>query len=85
MKKAPGDSAPEAEIPKGIEMNKTIISIPFHGTSILALEEDGTQWVSPRHACDSIGIDWKNQHSKLNAKPWARVVLKTTRDAEAQP
>lgn len=60
--------------------SNSIVSIPFHGTTILAIEKDGDQWVAPRHACDSIGIDWKNQHSKLKSKPWARVVLMTTRD-----
>lgn len=62
-------------------MSTNIIAIPFHGTQILAIEEDDTQWISPRHVCDSIGIDWKNQHSKLNSKSWARVVLKTTHDS----
>lgn len=65
-------------------MSKAIVSIPFHETQIIALEEDGTHWVSPRHVCASIGIDWKNQHSKLNAKSWACVVLKTTHDSSGR-
>lgn len=65
-------------------MSDNIIAIPFHETQIIAMNEGGTQWISPRHVCDSIGIDWKNQHSKLNSKSWARVVLKTTHDSSGR-
>lgn len=58
-------------------MSEDIVSIPFHETQIIALEEDGTQWVSLRHACDSIGIDVENQRRKLKAKSWAVAVMKT--------
>lgn len=58
--------------------NNTIVSIPFHGAEILALEADGTQWVAPRHVCETAGIAWQPQHDKLRAKPWAVVTQKMT-------
>lgn len=58
-------------------MSHSIVAIPFHETQIIAIEEDGTKWVSIRHACDSIGIDVENQRRKLKAKPWAVAVMKT--------
>lgn len=59
-------------------MSTNIVSIPFHETQIIAIEEDGTQWVSARHVCESIGLDWSRQRKKLDAKSWAVVALKAT-------
>ena len=58
--------------------NNTIVSIPFHGGTILALEADGAQWVAPRHVCDTAGIAWQPQHDKLRSKSWAVVTQKVT-------
>lgn len=65
-------------------MSTNIVSIPFHETQILALEEDGTQWISARHVCDSIGLDWSRQRKKLEAKTWACVALKATHDSSGR-
>lgn len=63
-------------------MNTQLVSIPVPGAGapIMAVQHDGTEWAAARHICDSLGIDWKSQHRKLESKTWARVVMMTTHD-----
>lgn len=49
------------------------VSVPG-AAPIMAVQQDGTEWVSPNHICDALGIDWKSQHRKLHGKPWACMV-----------
>lgn len=65
-------------------MSNTIVSIPFHGTKIIALDENGAQWISPRHVCDAIGLAFSKQLQKLKSKSWACVSLKDTRDSSGR-
>lgn len=65
-------------------MSTDIVSIPFHGAQIIALEDDETRWVSPRHVCETIGIAFSKQLQKLKSKSWARVSLKDTRDSSGR-
>lgn len=67
-------------------MNNQLVTIPVPGTSnpIMAVQKDGTEWVAARHICDSLGIDWKSQHRKLESKAWARVVMMTTHDSSGR-
>lgn len=60
----------------------TLATVPVAGTSatLTAIEKDGTQWASAKHVCDALGVDWKTQHRKLKDKPWACMVIMTTRD-----
>ena len=53
----------------------TLIQIPFHGTAIHALSDEGKPLVSLRHACEAIGVDPEGQRRKLKEKTWARAVL----------
>lgn len=63
-------------------MNDQLVTIPVPGANrpIMAVQNDGTEWVAARHICDSLGIDWKSQHRKLKDKTWASVVMMTTHD-----
>ena len=67
-------------------MSSKLATIPVPGTStpIMAVQHDDTEWVAARHICDSLGIDWKSQHRKLDSKPWARVVIMTTHDSSGR-
>ena len=67
-------------------MNNQLVTIPVPGanTPIMAVQHDGTEWAAARHICDSLGIDWKSQHRKLESKNWARVVMMTTTAADGK-
>ncbi|WP_306592913.1 phage antirepressor N-terminal domain-containing protein [Corynebacterium striatum] len=67
-------------------MDNKLVTIPVPGTSnpIMAVQHDGTEWAAARHICDSLGIDWKSQHRKLESKNWARVVMMTTTAADGK-
>lgn len=56
--------------------NLVPVSVPG-AAPIMAVQQDGTEWASPNHICDALGIDWKSQHRKLNAKKWACMVKMT--------
>lgn len=67
-------------------MNNQLVTIPVPGASspIMAVQKDGTEWAAARHICDSLGIDWKSQHRKLESKSWAVVVMMTTTAADGK-
>lgn len=67
-------------------MNNQLVTIPVPGTSnpIMAVQNDGTEWVSAKHVCDALGIDWKSQHRKLDSKPWSVMVMMTTTAADGK-
>lgn len=65
-------------------MSTNIVSIPFHETQIIAIEEDGTQWIALRHVCESMGIAFSRQLRKLKEKTWARCVLKDTTGSDGK-
>lgn len=59
----------------------TLVEIPFHGTTITAMSDQGKALASLRHLCDGIGVDFSGQIAKLKKKSWACVVLNSTHDA----
>lgn len=56
----------------------TLVEIPFHGTTIHAINDEGKPLVSLRHACESISVDYSGQLKKLRNKSWATVVFNST-------
>ena len=61
-------------------MSTTLVQIPFHSTTITAMSDEGKPLVSLRHMCESIGVDFAGQFTKLKKKAWACVVLNSTHD-----
>ncbi len=57
------------------------ISVPGTDRQIMATLVDGKPLVSPRHACDAMGIDWSAQRKRLNSTKWAAVVMIATPSA----
>jgi hypothetical protein len=55
-------------------MNTQLISVPFHGQSLLATLVNDVPHVAMKPICENIGIDWKSQHRKITTHP----VLKST-------
>lgn len=50
-----------------------VVHIPFHGSEILAVEEDGKPYIILKPAIEHIGLDYSWQLQKLKAKSWATV------------
>ena len=67
-------------------MNNKLVTIPVPGTSnpIMAVQHDGTEWAAARHICESLGIDWAGQFTKLKKKSWARVELISMHDSSGR-
>lgn len=41
------------------------IEVPFHGDTLLTVEQDGQPFVAIKPICERFGMDWKSQHRKL--------------------
>lgn len=67
-------------------MNNQLVTIPVPGTStpIMAVQNDGTEWVAARHICNALGIEWSAQRNKLKGKAWATVALIDTVGADGK-
>lgn len=64
--------------------NNTIVSIPFHGTTITAAEVDGTPQVALRPACESMGLSYSGQYDRLKRTAWACVRVTRTHDSSGR-
>lgn len=62
----------------------TLVEIPFKSTTITAMSDEGKPLVSLRHMCESIGVDFAGQFTKLKKKSWAVVVLNSTTGADGK-
>lgn len=54
-----------------------LTTVPFHGGTIEATQDERGVWVSLRRVCDALGIDVDTQRKKLRNKPWAVTVMMT--------
>lgn len=61
-------------------MSAALVPVPVPGTDrqIMATLIDGKAYVSPRHACDAMGINYSGQYERLNRTSWATVVMTRT-------
>ena len=50
-----------------------IVRIPFHGTEVIAVDEDGQPRIVLKPALDAIGVDFATQFTKLRRRSWACV------------
>lgn len=55
-----------------------LVRVPFHGDEIECVQREDGVWISLRRACESVGVDFASQTTKLRAKPWATVAMITT-------
>lgn len=62
----------------------SIVTIPFHGTNVQAVDVDGTPHVVFRPLVESIGMDFASQYRRLNGKSWATIVKTTTVGADGK-
>lgn len=54
-----------------------LVTIPFHGTDLLAVEVDGTPHVVIRPALEALGLDVSAQMKKLRSRSWACMAVTT--------
>lgn len=50
-------------------MNSKIISLDFHGKSLITLEHNNQPYVAMKPIVEAIGLDWKSQHSRIQRHP----------------
>jgi hypothetical protein len=50
-------------------MNTQLISVPFHGQSLLATLVNDVPYVALKPICENIGVDWEGQRQKINRHP----------------
>lgn len=62
----------------------SLVEIPFHGTTIHAINDEGKPLVSLRQACEAIGIDTESQRKRLNRQPWAVTVMMTATGSDGK-
>lgn len=56
--------------------NPIVISVPFHGDTITAIETPDGVMVAVKPICERLGIDWKSQHRKLASETrWGMVIM----------
>lgn len=51
-----------------------LVSVDFHGQSVLAILRDGKPYVAMRPIVENIGLDWKSQYARINR----HAILKTS-------
>lgn len=54
-------------------MSAELVTIPFHGTELLAVNADGKPEIVLRPAVESLGLAFDSQRRKLNSRSWACV------------
>lgn len=55
----------------------SIVTIPFHGNQVQAVDLDGKPHVIFRPLVESIGLDYRSQSRRLSGKSWAGMVKMT--------
>lgn len=58
-------------------MSNDLISIPFDGDTIFAVERDETIWIVVKPICEGFGVSWKGQHQRLKDDPVLSEGIKT--------
>lgn len=61
-----------------------LVTVPFDGNALQAVEQDGTIWVSVRRVCEAIGVAHQPQMLKLAERSWACVTQRVTRDTSGR-
>ena len=58
-------------------MSNTLAPVTVTSTTppTMALKHEGEPWVSAKHVCETLGISWNSQHTKLSGKQWATIAM----------
>jgi hypothetical protein len=60
-----------------------MVQVPFHGDTLLAVkDEQGQVWVALKRMCESLGLAYEAQFTKLKTKRWAGITMIVTPDAK---
>lgn len=55
-------------------MSQTLVTVDFHGQSLVAILMDGKPYVAIKPICENIGLQWEAQQKRIQRTP----VLKST-------
>jgi hypothetical protein len=58
-----------------------LVQVEFHGDTIEAIFHKGKVWAGLKRLCESLGVDFAGQFTKLRQKPWARIEMISIRDS----
>ncbi|MBM6712166.1 hypothetical protein H9X90_15750, partial [Faecalicatena contorta] len=61
-----------------------LTTVPFHGGTIEATQDERGVWISVRRVCESIDLSFSPQLSKLKNKPWAVMTMIVTTAADGK-
>lgn len=56
-------------------MTNQIVTIPFHGSTVQAVDVDGNPVVAFKAITENLGLDYSRQLKKVKSKSWATVAL----------
>lgn len=65
-------------------MTTQLVSIPFHGSTVHAVDVDGKPHVVFRPLVESLGMDYASQFRRLSRKSWATIVKTATVGADGK-
>lgn len=65
-------------------MSNKIVTIPFHGSTVQAVDFDGKPTVPLKGMVENLGLDYASQFTKLKNKSWATIVKTTTVGADGK-
>ena len=46
--------------------SKSLVTLDFHGNSLVTFQHDGEPFVAMRSVCEGMGLNWAGQHTKLS-------------------
>ena len=58
-----------------------ITKVPFDGDELVAVRDGGNVWIALKRACETLGLDYSSQLSKLKSQPWALMADFAIRDS----
>jgi hypothetical protein len=61
--------------------SKSLVTLDFHGNSLVTFQHDGEPFVAMRSVCEGMGLDWASQYVKLKNSPVLMCCDITTHDS----
>lgn len=69
---------------KGYQMSNKIVTIPFHGSTVQAVDVDGKPVVPLKGMTENLGLNYTSQVGKLKNKSWACVTKVVTQASDGK-
>lgn len=60
-------------------MSQTLVTVDFHGQSLVAVLIDGQPYVAMKPICENIGLQWNGQFERIKRNPIMNEGIRVTR------